>query len=45
MRNRTSSFQNLPLRITYDINSILKKPENKHPTWIDFQWDRDFLNN
>jgi len=45
MRNRTSSFQNIPLRITYDINSILKNPENKKPTWIDFQWVRDFLSN
>ena len=45
MRNMTSSFQNIPLRITYDINSILKNPENKKPTWIDFQWVRDFLNN
>lgn len=45
MRNMTSSFQDIPLRITYDIHSILKNPENKKPTWIDFQWVRDFLIN
>lgn len=45
MRNSTFSFQNVPFRVTYDINNILNNPENKKPTWIDFQWVRDFLIN
>ena len=45
MRNLTSSFDGIPLRVTYDINSILHNPEYKKPTWIDFQWVRDFLIN
>ena len=45
MRNSTFSFQNVPFRVTYDINNILNNPEYKKPTWIDFQWVRDFLIN
>ena len=45
MRNLTSNFEGIPLRVTYDINSILHNPEYKKPTWIDFQWVRDFLIN
>ena len=45
MRHLTSSFHNVPLRVTYDINNILNNPEYKKPTWIDFQWVREFLTN
>tara|TARA_B100000767_G_C19633721_1_gene479442 strand:- start:1 stop:570 length:570 start_codon:yes stop_codon:yes gene_type:complete len=45
MRNLTYNFHNVPLRVTYDINNILNNSDYKKPTWIDFQWVRDFLIN
>lgn len=45
MREKTHLYNGIPLRVTYDPQSILKNLELKKLTWKDFQWVSDFLKN
>ena len=45
MRGKTHDYHGTPLRVTYHPAALLRNSNFKKPTWDDFQWVRDFLNN
>ena len=45
MREKTHHYHGIPLRVTYHPAALLRNSNFKKPTWDDFQWVRDFLNN
>ena len=45
MREKTHDYHGTPLRVTYHPAALLRNSNFKKPTWDDFQWVRDFLNN
>ena len=43
MREKTHDYHGTPLRVTYHPAALLRNSNFKKPTWVDFQWIRDFL--
>jgi len=45
MRDKTHDYNGTPLRVTYHPAALLRNSNFKKPTWVDFQWIRDYLQN
>jgi len=45
MRGKLHDYHGTPLRVTYHPAALLRNPSFKRPTWEDFQFIRDFIQN
>ena len=45
MRGKLHDYHGTPLRVTYHPAALLRNPGFKRPTWEDFQFIRDFIQN
>ncbi|MBH50094.1 MAG: uracil-DNA glycosylase [Candidatus Marinimicrobia bacterium] len=45
MRGKLHDYHGTPLRVTYHPAALLRNPDFKRPTWEDFQFIRDFIQN